>query len=193
MACGLSQTPTNGVANSLSSKRDGPPPDDSPGPSRVLGRTRSDILERDDMNAESLRLCSAAGVQFPNISSRIERSEHQLPANMSRHFKPLRLGVVDACLRSAPQKPRLPGGTTMRATKSLSGSLVLLTVAGLWSTKAQAQSCGTVYSYTAARFTNANVGDVALIGNSGSTAAQALAPLASAVPMTYFTAQMVSD
>jgi hypothetical protein len=81
----------------------------------------------------------------------------------------------------------------MRATKSLSGSLVLLTVAGLWSSKAQAQACGTVYSYTPARFTNANVGDVALIGNSGSAAAQTLAPLAAAVNMEYFHASMVYD
>src|ERR1700728_3786090 len=72
-------------------------------------------------------------------------------------------------------------------------SFVLLSIVGLWSIDAHAQECGTVSSYTPPRFTNANPGDVALIGNSGSAAAQALAPIANALGMTYFHTSMVYD
>jgi hypothetical protein len=76
-------------------------------------------------------------------------------------------------------------------------TFLFVALAGLWSAEARAQwegsTCGTIGSYTPARFTNGNPGDVALIGNSGSAAASALAPIAGVLGMTYFHVSMVHD
>jgi hypothetical protein len=81
----------------------------------------------------------------------------------------------------------------MYAIRTFGGGFVILGLAGLWCADAKAQDCGTYTYYTPPRFTNGNVGDVALVGNSGSAAAQALAPIANALGMTYFHVTMLSD
>jgi hypothetical protein len=75
--------------------------------------------------------------------------------------------------------------------KSVGGGFVVLGLAALWADDAAAQDCGVETVYTPPRFTNGNPGDVALIGNSGSAASQALAPIAATLGMTYFHTSMV--
>jgi hypothetical protein len=77
------------------------------------------------------------------------------------------------------------------------GAFVILGLAASWSASALAggagSECGQVCVWTPARFTNGNPGDVALIGNSGSAAGEALAPIAGALGLTYFHAEMIAN
>src|ERR1700722_18910974 len=75
--------------------------------------------------------------------------------------------------------------------KGVGSGFVVLGLATLWGDDASAQECGVQTIYTPPRFTNGSPGDVALIGNSGSVAAEALAPIAGPLGMTYFHTSMI--
>jgi hypothetical protein len=86
----------------------------------------------------------------------------------------------------------------MRRTTKTWGCTLALALAALWSAEARAQYqiCGPYCvdtTYVPARYTTGASGDVALNTNSGTAAADALAPIASAMGLTYFHAKLLQD